>query len=99
MVGESVTIRTEKASFDVPHDNAAALVAQLRERKKGQPAADALERAMEQTRALYAPTFEQKRELYGALREWLLVGTTEDVGSELMDLMTEIETTDLRGKL
>ena len=50
-------------------------------------------------RALYAPTFEQKRELYGALREWLLVGTTEDVGSELMDLMTEIETTDLRGKL
>ena len=46
-------------------------------------------------RAVFLPTFEQKRQVYGALRDWLLVGTVDDVGPKLMEVMTEIETADL----
>jgi hypothetical protein len=34
--------------------------------------------------------------VYGALREWLQVGTVDEIGHDLMELMTELETADLR---
>jgi len=91
-----IKVLTEKRDVDIPHDNASGLVAHLRGRAGGRATADKFARAMVQAEPTVRLTLVEKEHVYGALRDWLRVGTAADIGPELMTLMTELETADLR---
>jgi hypothetical protein len=96
MPGDSITVETEKDSFAVPRDNVVELMRYLQEHG-GNEAFEMFELALSNPIARALPSTEQKKQIYLALRQWLLEPeATEQIGPHLMALMTEIETVDLK---
>jgi hypothetical protein len=92
----ALKVLTEKDAFEIAEDKASGLARRLRGRAGGRATADKFRRAMGQTERTVRLTLVEKEQVYGALREWLQVGSADEVGPELMTLMTELETADLR---
>lgn len=95
----TVKVLTEKDAFDVPHENAVGLTVQLRGRAGGRAVAEKFVRAMAHADRTVRLRLNEKELVYGALRDWLRVGTADEIGPELIELMTELETADLRDEL
>ena len=96
MMAATLRVLTEKDAFEIPRDDAGDLVVHLRGRAGGRATADKFTRALTQTEPIVRLTLVEKEHVYGALRDWLRAGSADDVGPELMTLMTELETADLR---
>jgi hypothetical protein len=96
LMAATVRVLTEKDAFAVPEENALGLRTQLRRRAGGRAVAEKFERAMAQPEPTVRLRLVEKEHVYGALRDWLQVGTVDEIGQDLMQLMTELETADLR---